>query len=175
MIHQHNRPAKFFAWIAIGSIIFANVPHVSCRCPDGTIKEFCFYSPSVVSPPCCQKKLENNCCSSKPASGKVRQEKTSCWEGECENDPSPALISSFGATYEMGEANCQRLLAHPEAQAVSGSENKLEGLLKNQFQNVWTLVENQFQVNNSLRRTCQIPRQPPPPIDLLSLLQRFII
>src|SRR5438552_4027717 len=65
MHHIRKTASSLVVWATVVSTLVGNAPHFVCRCPDGTIKPFCFGSSSKENTCCCS---GGSCCCSKPDS-----------------------------------------------------------------------------------------------------------
>src|SRR6187431_2680791 len=59
--------AAFLVWAAAASMLLGATPHLICRCPDGTIKHFCF-----------GQSRDGSCCSAAKCCSASQEKKRSC-------------------------------------------------------------------------------------------------
>ena len=183
-------------WVSVASSLFGSTPHFVCRCPDGTVKLFCSGQCSSESPCCCNGKSccstsdGNSSCKNSSSAGQEKKDAPSC----CHQGKSG--ISSEAVDARASEKNAQNTVADPRSgsrlainktcceitqvqsegqtlvQPVTKHIEHLElGLVLLLPLNVGFHVPSSLQVRNGW----QVNGLPPPPTDLLTLLQRFRI
>lgn len=158
-----------FVWATATSTLIASTPHFVCRCPDGTIKEFCFG--------CCGGKT---CCSTKGGKG-------SCCKGNPSGEKGPKHVSCCqakrGQPDRRGSVNgssvsqkcCERTLAQTENLSVNREDAKVNASLSHCFAIPSETVLGQFtQINLPAHTAWQVYRVPPPTKLVVTLLHLVI-
>ena len=178
-------------WVTAASALVASTPHFVCRCPDGTVKQFCFGSTSGDSPCCCGGgkccSSSNSSCCKKSASASKR--KSSCQKQESKNGSEPGTCCNPGGTAKaagrgvgtrpeglaIGRICCQktlaqqvdRVLVRPEAQSNTQNQMVVSVLPMEDFGHIVALAVS----GNTVWQVTRLP----PPTDLVTLLQHLTI
>jgi hypothetical protein len=142
-------------WLTAFSTLIAGSPHLSCRCPDGNLKLFCF---SLAPSP-------QECCAAKSSSADA-ENKPSC----CHKKDSPAAKhKTRGQGPSFTADSCQQNLVQAEAAAVRSHAPLDAGL---------AIPLNSFAVSltpQAVSRVAFPKRHGSLPTDLVLLLQHFLI
>lgn len=101
--------ATGIVWLTAASTLFASLPHIECRCPDGRLKVFCFASLLAPAADCC----ESACCE-QPAP-EASEEPTCCCK------PAQPASSHDHASPEgqLKRNGCTKQLVQPDLGGVS--------------------------------------------------------
>jgi len=167
-------------WATAASMLLGATPHFTCKCPDGTIKEFCPDSASGESSCCCggrccgSKDAVKACCSKQGRSGPDSTSEMPCCRGQSETRVG---LTSSGKPIESTKveaACCQRTLAQP----VVGSLLRIE--TKSNDQHVPPVIHVPVSQIMPAGDPPTIQARwtaygPPPPTDLVKILQRLTI
>jgi hypothetical protein len=183
-------------WATAVSSLFGSSLHFTCRCPDGTVKPFCTGQGSSESSCCCNGK----CCSTSDGGGCCC--KSSSPEGEKKNAPSCCHqskpdTSSKAVAPRSGEDSAQKTALDPRSLAADRltisrtccqktmAQSESQTLVRPVTKPIEHLelglallppLNIGFHVPSPLRgRDCWQVYGLPPPTDLLTLLQRFLI
>jgi hypothetical protein len=89
-------------WLTVIVVLIAGSPYISCRCPDGRIKLFCFRSSAQP----------NGCCSVAPT-------KMSCCQGKTESSDDSSDTRSH-----VNRSGCSKVLNHSALVATSDSQER---------------------------------------------------
>jgi hypothetical protein len=142
-------------WLTAVSTLVAGSPHLTCRCPDGSIKLFCIARSTSITPSgsghkscCATGSTQHPCCQENPVA-RVRQ-----------NGDGPALTALC----------CQKNLVQPEAAVAQGPDAPLHVLLTIPLDSFTFLP-----AVPSLTHRESTYRPESSPVDLLLVLQHFLI
>ena len=155
-------------WLTAGMTPLAGMSHLTCRCPNGRVKPFCFGLATNESGCCCG----GECCTTaKPAcpSARKAQVLTRCC---CQQQRAAraALANDCGC---FTATCCTKTRVGPKASVVSYGEKPVpEG------PTVQAVLASQPMVSSAVPSApCRFRRehQRPPPTDLVITLQHFLI
>ena len=165
-------------WATAATTLLAGTPHYDCRCPDGSIKTFCFGSTSGESSCCCsgacsKAKNRKSCCR-KDSSGSRSAAKPAC----CCKQSKPAGASVASAKMPLNEpvvrgSCCQKILVEPEIQSsvrASTIVDETPGVVAA----VLLAAKIEYLSDVALGRTWEV-HWLPPPTDLVTALHRLNI
>jgi len=179
----------FFMWMTLASFLLGITPHLTCRCPDGTLKFFCSGQGSAKSSCCCQ----GACASSN--SGTCCEEKNSLQgeetPGHCcckksagnhaqppsdanDQEPGPVSHGAGNGGLCIHQSGCQKTLAKAEILTVVRWEISPIGHDDAPLPDVALLGLEFPPVKLDLRASWQDHRRPPPP-DLVIVFKHFLI
>jgi hypothetical protein len=159
-------------WLTASLTLFAGLPHVSCRCPDGHVKPFCL-SFITRTTGCCGR---DTCCSASrqeeaPGPGSPSggpEKKSCCCHATRGTDSGPA------GKARLGSQGCRRTLAET-APAIPGTEpTSGDHLAVGPFVPVPSTHLPLLPPAADAPRSWQSYRLPPP-TDLVVTLQHFLI
>lgn len=170
-------------WATTASTLLAAFPHVSCRCPNGQVKPFCFRSllsqNGCCSGPCCQDKED----STGPSSGTPQSKKKCCCK-QTRTEPSaptgPPVLSQnerekgTPKALVFGKPGCQKSVIQPEPSSLSRAESTAE--LGHLWLTFFIIPAPETSAPRTLHLTAFFGlHRVPPPTDLVTLLQHFTI
>lgn len=185
-------------WATAVSSLIGSSSHFTCRCPDGTVKPFCSGQATSQSSCCCNGKCccstidGGSCCckGSSSAGPKKRNAPSCCHQGRPETsseavaprsgekstqETSPDPRRGDSERLTISRTCCQKTLVQAEGQTLVRPLTKpiehLElGLAFLPPLNIGSYVPSSLRVRNGWQVYGL-----PPPTDLLTLLQRFLI
>ena len=185
MRRLHRIATTLIVWATATSTLLGSVPHFVCRCPDGSIKHFCFGMEEGETPGCCTGK---SCCATKGSSGQRQvssgqtgKPKTSCCSQQTTSPKKPTPVASRIAPIKAVDgpvfksAGCQKTLAQPEAQSLprmTADANEIYAASDCLLPAIDQLISIQ-----PLPAPCGIwhIHGPPRPVDIVTTLQRLTI
>jgi hypothetical protein len=146
-------------WLTAASTLFASLPHIECRCPDGTIKLICLAS--LVDPARC-------CAKAKPA----------CCRKHAPAQPAPDASTPSDGTAQLKRTGCTRQIVQPGVQALAYTEVSSDKHSDQPPVDLLTpslsgTVQGAPSLNSILR--CRCACHAPAPPDLVIVLQHFLI
>ena len=191
MRHLRKTAMSMMVWMTAASTLIGSTSHTVCQCPDGTVKLFCGGTASAESSCCCGAK----CCSSKnggsgccckPASSKQTGGKPSCC-GKKSDKPTASEPSSNGCGKgartapnvaegpTVGGTCCQKTLVQADGPSLSRPETKpTEGSPSDSL--LFSLAPTgHFVLATIAEKTGWRVDHPPPPTDLITVLQHITI
>ena len=168
-------------WATAATTLLASTPHYDCRCPDGTIKRFCFSSASAESSCCCSgtvcgsKPSEGKSCCRKETSGSKSTTKPSCC---CKpSKPQRTTVVSWnqpGNGITVHGTCCQKTLAQPEIQPSVRATTVVDETLALVFV-LPSAKAIEYLSNVAPSRNIWQVHWLLPPADLVTTLQRLVI
>src|ERR1019366_7460198 len=173
-----NMTGVLTVWSTAAATLLAGTPHYNCRCPDGSIKRFCFSSASGQSSCCCNgmdcflKTSEGKSCCRKQTAGNQGAANPS---GCCKASKSQvASVSKPVKELTVGGACCQKTLAEREFQSsVRGTTIVDEASVAVFVSPAARAIE--YFSNAAPRRTIFLVHWSLPPTDLVMALHRLTI
>lgn len=165
-------------WLTAVMTLIAGSPHFDCRCPNGNVKPFCLALLSGKTGCCC----EGSCCSASSGddgealaahaslSATVAKKTCCCCKAHQENARDESQTDA-----RLGKAGCQKILAEAAAAVAEPAVKAPEqALTTHLFVPAPELVMGQdgFGVSDCLYASHY---HWPPPTDLVTVLQRFLI
>jgi len=96
-------------WLTAASTLFASLPHIECRCPNGNLKLICLLS--LVAPSCC----DQECCEAAPA-----PEAVCCCKHAAPAKRASAPIADGAA--QVKRNGCSRQLVQPGLSVLTYTE-----------------------------------------------------
>jgi hypothetical protein len=163
-----------FGWLTAVMTLVAGLPHFQCQCPNGSIKPFCFGVFCSSTGCCC-----NNVCSGAPkgvyrngrgaAQGKGR---AACC---CRNTGSPSAPRSSSGTPQVQATGCQKSLVQHQHFVTSASTKVTHN--RGAIDSILPAFTT-FSRLDPARATAAkqgLHSAAPPPLDLIIVLQRFLI
>jgi hypothetical protein len=166
-------------WATAATTLLASTPHFDCRCPDGSIKRYCFSAASGESSCCCSgtcsKAYDGKSCCRKQSSSRQSTAKHACC---CKQDKSQSSSVASGSKPRKGPAVrgacCQKALANLEAQSSVRVTTVIdEATLAHLF--VLPAMEIECVSTTAPSRTIWQVHWLPPPTDLVTTLHRLVI
>jgi hypothetical protein len=118
MTRAHGILLKLLVLLTAVTSLFAGMPFVSCRCPDGREKRFCFSSPSGTETCCCG----GSCCSSKQTE---IAEESNCPCCCCHQSTEPGGLSDHELSFRANASCCTRSLQQAELTTAPDSTEQL--------------------------------------------------
>lgn len=128
MRRLQNITTVLIVWTTAASTLLASVPHFVCRCPDGSIKHFCFGMQYGETSSCC---TGQSCCSKKHSggqkensSGEHGKPKASCCSPQTTTPKKPTPVAARNTESNpvsgpvFKSAGCQKTLEKSEAQPL---------------------------------------------------------
>src|SRR5262245_37877828 len=98
-------------WLTAVTTLVAELPHVSCRCPNGQVKQFCL-GPVTGQKGCC---CDGGCCAAKAANAAAKKPaENSC----CARHRETANAVSKAGT-RVSDGCCTRTVARPDASTAA--------------------------------------------------------
>jgi hypothetical protein len=168
-------------WATAATTLLAGTPHFDCRCPDGSIKRFCF-GPASGEWSCCfngkgcgAKSNEIKSCCRKGRSGSQATVKPSCCSKQNKRERSsvtPRKQPVDGLT--LRGAGCQKTLAAPEFQSSVRPTTTLDETPALSFV-LSSAAALEYLSNGATSRTAWQVHWLPPPTDLVTNLRRLVI
>lgn len=165
-------------WLTAVMTLIAGTPHLVCRCPNGRVKPFCFALLSGKNGGCC----DGPCCSAfSEDDGKdlaagasltatVAQKTCCCCETHQDNAKNESRSDS-----KLGKEKCQKTLVEGiVAVPAPAVKAPVQDLTAHLFVPASEFVTAQDRFGAS-ERLCDTPCDWPPPTDLVTLLQHFLI
>ena len=162
------------------STLIAGTPHFDCRCPDGSIKRFCFSSASGESSCCCSSgcsKANNDgksCCRKQPSVSQSPAKPACC----CKQSKSTPFPIASNSNPENGPAVrstcCQKTLATLEVQSSVRVTATVDESCVAHF-SAFPAPEIQYVSTAAPSRTIWQVHWQPPPTDLVTTLHRLVI
>jgi hypothetical protein len=149
-------------WLAAALVLFANVPHFVCQCPDGHVKPFCFGA-ARGSECCCG---SGGCC--RPPA--PRQHAAPCCAASHEPQRPPSSGSCHGAN------GCARTVAQAENYAPTtgqGTTYRPDLVVTTLLPPPTSTPDGPTVARGSSAWRADHSLSPPP--DLVKLLQHFLI
>jgi integrase len=168
-------------WATAATTLLASTPHYDCRCPDGTIKRFCFSSTTSESSCCCSgtgcgsKSNDAKSCCRKGASSSKSTTKLSC----CCKPSKPQHTSVVAGNQPVNGLTvrgtcCQKTLAQSEIQSSVRATTIVDETPSLVF--VLHSAEGiEYLSNAAPSRTIWQVHWLPPPTDLVTILHRLVI
>jgi hypothetical protein len=151
-------------WLTAASTLFASLPHIECRCPDGHLKAICFAS--VISP-------ESDCCS------EPRDEEATECTGCCgqKTPRAHAADSTPDSAGQVKQRGCNKQLIQPGLAFASYIDVPTIKLAKTAPLDLHVSATTGANLVVLPQASCSRPdsQHAPPPPDLLILLQHFLI
>lgn len=148
--------------------LVAAMPHFECRCPDGYLKPFCFGCVSRASGCCCARAEGSSTESAKCCCGRT---KAAVAEKCCKEERAfQRFLSSTSG--DLARASCCQLTPAYSEPAVFGPSGDDLGTLVFAFA---LLAQTQFHLDTPVTDATVVSWEIPPPIDLLTVLQRLTI
>ena len=178
MRRLRNIAGVMMVWATAATTLLAATPHYDCRCPDGSIKTFCFGSGAGESSCCCSgtcSKAKNgkSCCRT-GSSGSRSTAKPAC----CCKQSKPAGASVASEKKPLNEpvvrgSCCQKILVQPEIQS-SDRASPIVDETPVVATAVLLAAKIEYLSDVALSRTWQV-QWLPPPTDLVTTLHRLNI
>jgi hypothetical protein len=163
-----------FSWLTAVMTLVTGLPHFQCQCPNGSIKPYCFGVFCSSTGCCC-----NNVCSGGPkgfcrngrgaAQGKGR---AACC---CRNTGSLSAPGSSSGKPQVQTTGCQKSLVQQQhfvnsaSTKVTHNRGAIDSILP-----AFTTFSRLDPARNTAAKQ-RIHSAAPPPLDLVIVLQRFLI
>jgi hypothetical protein len=166
-------------WATSASMLMAATPFVVCHCPNGDIKPFCIVATVTDSPCCCS----GTCCGSeggdshrsKPKSGaKSCCGHTNASETKGENSKRSSDKSSSGSPV-FDKAGCETGLAQVKTSSLNRSETRPTQITLASLELLGEAPARITAPLTATQLTIWALDRLPPPIDLVTSLQRLTI
>jgi hypothetical protein len=166
-------------WATAATTLLAGTPHFDCRCPDGSIKRYCFSSASGESSCCCSGTCskandDKSCCRKQKTSSQSTAKHACC----CKQSKSQGGSVATGSNPVNGPAVrgtcCQKSLANLEFQSsVRVTAVVDDASVAHVF--VLPAMDIEYFSNAAPSRTVWQVHWLPPPTDLVTTLHRLVI
>lgn len=167
-------------WLTAIMTLVAGTPHFDCRCPNGNVKPFCLALPTGKTGCCC----DGSCCAALPGDDGERlapcdspsttaAKETCCC---CKPHQANAKGESGAKDARLGKAGCQKTLAQTVV-AVSESfvKDSVQALAAHLVAPALAPVRGQDGFGSCEYLTDYPSHRRPPPTDLVTVLQHFLI
>ena len=160
------------AWLTAAMTLVSGIPHFACRCPDGDFKPFCIGAVSATSGCCCN----SNCCSSADGSccrAHGRRAADQIQAQSCCRHQSRQSSNSPGNQQAIKAGSCAKA---PVSSGVSISHSKTT-LGKELTARAFPAPQDVAVLDLQTMTGCSSwqAHQLPPPTDLVTTLQHFLI
>jgi hypothetical protein len=168
-------------WATAATTLLASTPHYDCRCPDGTIKRFCFNSTTSESPCCCSgtncgsnSNDAKSCCRKKtPSRQSTTKPSCCCKQSKAQNNSVVAGNPPATGVIVRGTC-CQKTLAESEIQSSVRASATVDETPSLVF--VLHSAEGiEYLSNAASSRSIWQVHWLPPPTDLVTILHRLVI
>lgn len=118
-------------WATMASSLLAAIPRISCRCPDGHVKLFCFHSLlsdyGCCGRSCCQERES----SSRPSGTSQAKKKCCCCKQTAKNPSSPRAVGLCTSEQKaqprqglvIGKPDCQKSVVQPDPSSLTRAES----------------------------------------------------
>ena len=179
MRRLQNIASILIVWATATSTLLASVPHCVCRCPDGSIKYFCFAAWSGETSSCC---AGQTCCAKKEtSSGEQSKPKRSCCQQRSTNPKKDISVVAPRSAREPGAGpvfqatGCQKTLEQSEAQSLPRMSADANEIYLSVY-HCLPVIDGSIPIPStaSTRAIWQI-HGPPPPTDFVTTLHRLTI
>src|SRR5579884_764691 len=166
-------------WLTAVMTLVAGTPHFDCRCPNGNVKPFCLALLTGKTGCCC----EGSCCSASPGddgkdraahaapSATVAKKTCCCCKAHQENAGNGSRTDS-----RLGKAGCQKTLAKT---AVAVAEPTVKAPDQDRTAHLFVPapepVRGQIGFASCDYLSSHHYHRIPPPTDLVTVLQHFLI
>jgi hypothetical protein len=183
-------------WATAVSSLLGSIPHFTCRCPDGTLKEFCSGQATSESSCCCNGKCccstggAGSCCQGKSAPTQEGKTEPSCCQASITEAPSksadgrpdevnaqkigPNPRSRPEECVLISRSCCQKTLAKAESRTLVRPETEPVKQVEFGLAPLAPLCVGYNPSPLALRNGWSISRLPPP-TDLVIAFQHFVI
>jgi hypothetical protein len=111
-------------WSTAATTLLAGTPHFDCRCPDGSIKRFCFNSTTSESPCCCSgtscgsnSNDAKSCCRKKNSGSQSTTKPSCCCKKSMAQNTSVVAGNPPATGLVVRGTCCQKTLAETEIQS----------------------------------------------------------
>jgi hypothetical protein len=173
MLRLRKTAEVMMVWATAATTLLGSAPHYDCRCPDGSIKSFCFGSSSESS--CC---CSGSCCSIKNCRNQTSGSKSATKPACCrkQSNSQGSSIASGSKPFDgitVGGTCCQKTPAQPEMQPSVRANTIVDEAPTAVFLHL-SAKEIESHWNAAPNRTWQF-HSLPPPTDLVTTLHRLTI
>lgn len=167
-------------WLTAIMTLVAGTPHFDCRCPNGNVKPFCLALLTGKTGCCC----EGSCCAALPGDDgeglatcdspfATAAKETCCC---CQARQANAKGESGAGDARLGKSGCQKTLAQAAvAVAESPVKDTVQALAAHPVAPVLAPVSGQDRFGPCDHLTDYPSHRRPPPTDLVTVLQHFLI
>lgn len=158
-----EKSLSFLVWLTASTSLFSGMSSLSCRCPNGQEKPFCFGVPSEKTSCCCG----GSCCSVNPDSMTVGTGSVCCCCESEQKPPEPCNETGFRANVPC----CSKTLSQAElTTAPEPIDHRDDGSTV-----IVKVMSPVVSIPQSTIREVWEPFRVPPPTDLVTLLQHLTI